>query len=154
VTTYTLDMTPAEAVANGAQLLDERLPGWWRQISLSELILADCQHCVCGQLAVNAAVATTIGPWYFTAYGKTLQFLELSWEYGDNQKEWEYDYNHGFNVKSYDWFRSIMTEDEYEQVSSVTYLLLENEWRAAIKARLEADALQAHPSERLPELVC
>lgn len=40
----------AEAVANGAQALDDRYPGWWRHINLSTLNVASCNQCVCGQL--------------------------------------------------------------------------------------------------------
>jgi hypothetical protein len=41
----------AERVAAGAQLLDEQVPGWYRQIDTSTLDMADGCNCICGQLA-------------------------------------------------------------------------------------------------------
>jgi hypothetical protein len=41
----------AEAVANGAQMLDEHEPGWWQRISLDDLLMSSCSNCVCGQIA-------------------------------------------------------------------------------------------------------
>lgn len=40
----------AEAVANGAQALDDRYPGWWRHIDVARLSTASIDRCVCGQL--------------------------------------------------------------------------------------------------------
>jgi hypothetical protein len=42
--------TSAEAVANGAQLLDEKRPGWWREIDVDRLAIGSMERCVCGQL--------------------------------------------------------------------------------------------------------
>lgn len=39
-----------EAVANGAQMLDEKVPGWHKLINVDELDLSCCTACVCGQL--------------------------------------------------------------------------------------------------------
>lgn len=55
----TIPGTAREAVTAGAALLDERVPGWWRQdgepaISLSSLDLSDCSECVLGQLHPGA----------------------------------------------------------------------------------------------------
>lgn len=41
-------------VANGAQLLDEKIPGWYRRIDLRTLDLSNPQRCICGQLAGGA----------------------------------------------------------------------------------------------------
>lgn len=49
----------AEAVANGAQRLDEHVPGWYEAISLSGLDISDPELCVCGQL--GEAVWTLMG---------------------------------------------------------------------------------------------
>lgn len=43
-------MTSAEAVANGAQMLDEHVPGWYKLINLDTLSLESCERCICGQL--------------------------------------------------------------------------------------------------------
>jgi hypothetical protein len=55
----------AEAVANGAQLLDDNHPGWWRLIDLDTLHIGSCTRCVCGQLA-TALSMTIIGEPYLT----------------------------------------------------------------------------------------
>lgn len=34
----------------GAELLDERVPGWWQTIDLDRLYLSSTEHCVLGQL--------------------------------------------------------------------------------------------------------
>ena len=44
--------TIEERVANGAQLLDEKVPGWYKLINLATLRLSSCYDCVCGQLAM------------------------------------------------------------------------------------------------------
>lgn len=41
----------AEAVQNGALMLDEKSPGWWQKINLEALDLTSCESCVCGQVA-------------------------------------------------------------------------------------------------------
>ena len=46
-----------ERVEAGAALLDEKLPGWWREIDLEKLNLASRCNCVLGQL--NGATANT-----------------------------------------------------------------------------------------------
>jgi hypothetical protein len=43
-------MTTAERVANGAQLLDEKYPGWYRKINLDDLDIESACNCICGQL--------------------------------------------------------------------------------------------------------
>ena len=40
----------AEAVANGAQRLDEHVSGWYSALSLASLDISDPDLCVCGQL--------------------------------------------------------------------------------------------------------
>lgn len=42
--------TAEEAVARGVELLDEKVPGWWRVIDLEALDLYDCFNCMLGQL--------------------------------------------------------------------------------------------------------
>ena len=41
----------AEAVKNGAALLDEKSPGWWQKIDISDFDITNCSSCICGQLA-------------------------------------------------------------------------------------------------------
>lgn len=38
-------------VAAGAQVLDEKIPGWYRRIDPSTLVMSDACNCICGQLA-------------------------------------------------------------------------------------------------------
>lgn len=47
------ELTVEERVANGAQLLDERIPGWYRRINPETLSIANSARCICGQLSVE-----------------------------------------------------------------------------------------------------
>jgi hypothetical protein len=47
--------TVAERVARGAELLDEKVPGWAERISVAELDLSSCSSCVIGQLFATEA---------------------------------------------------------------------------------------------------
>lgn len=42
-----------ECAERGAELLDNRWPGWWQEIDLSRLDLSDSCNCVLGQLGVD-----------------------------------------------------------------------------------------------------
>lgn len=42
-----------ECAERGAELLDNRWPGWWQEIDLSRLDLQDSCNCVLGQLGVD-----------------------------------------------------------------------------------------------------
>lgn len=129
--------TAAEAVAQGAQLLDEKMPGWWRLISLEDLRMTDCDACICGQLAlysydeVTRAEIRATSPVYcnkYTSYYRHFLAKEL---------DLETDTQHGFSVpysaKDGDY---CFGWDE-----------LETEWKTAICARLEADKLAASQVE-------
>ena len=50
----TFERRVTAAVAAGAQVLDEKIPGWYRQIDISSLDMSDGEHCICGQLAGGA----------------------------------------------------------------------------------------------------
>ena len=45
-----LSQTAKEAVARGAALLDEKVPGWWKVIDLEKLRMQNCTNCMLGQL--------------------------------------------------------------------------------------------------------
>lgn len=49
----TLARMAQEAAARGARFLDERRPGWEREIDLSVLDLQSCHDCIIGQLYGN-----------------------------------------------------------------------------------------------------
>lgn len=71
-------MTPsaddyAEAVANGAALLDARVPGWRDRVDVAELDLSDCVECTLGQV--------------FGAYQFGLTRLDLSANDWDEEQE-------------------------------------------------------------------
>lgn len=124
--------TPAEAVANGAQLLDEKLPGWWRHLDLETLKLSECDLCVCGQLGTRMLnFVGTIADW--EPYEHTLSKIGLVWT--------ETDVTHGFNIPD---------EISDSLVAKAMYRALEIEWRNVITARLQADALtSAEKKERV-----
>lgn len=154
---YALDMSPAEAVANGAQLLDERVPGWWREISLDTLKLSNCRNCVCGQLASSAiikeAVKAATPRWLFTEYELTIHALNLTWfsdgAYHDDDVE--FDHTYGFNTKHWSWYADEMNYEEFGELATQTFWALEREWRKVIEARLEADALGVPVTTEAPE---
>lgn len=119
----------AEAVANGAQLLDEKHPGWWRAIDLNTLMLSSCASCICGQLAVTSYGATT-GSNATSNYLKYLnKLLGSRFRLAISKSKRRRDVVYGFNVPD----------------TSVTriwsYRDLEREWKHAIIARLNADKL-------------
>lgn len=45
-----IQLPVAERVANGASLLDAKVPGWFSRINLSTLDICDGENCVLGQL--------------------------------------------------------------------------------------------------------
>lgn len=91
--------TVQEAVANGAQMLDEKAPGWHRLINLKRLDIGSCERCVCGQLA-----------------------YELGWDHLPGLMR-GYPEEFGFDSSYPNW----------------GYVELDDEWKLAIKARLELD---------------
>lgn len=83
--------TAAEAVASGAQWLDEQHPGWWRHIDLETLDLSSCIQCVCGQLSRTAYAWSRKG--YRTKLGNfaVTRGFEVRygyWSYEDLEAEW------------------------------------------------------------------
>ena len=128
--------SPAEAVANGAQLLDEKHPGWWRSIDLDTLDLANCTECICGQLAYTAyahlkedefAIINLSTDRYLN-YVNRLFGSRFKYAFAKNNRRKDVVY--GFNVPdhtmSFPW--------DYDD--------LEKEWKTAIVSRLLADRVE------------
>lgn len=67
--------TVAERAERGAALLDERRPGWWREIDLGTLDIDSVCNCIAGQLG---------------GYAETLQALGL-----DDGAEYDYGFDGG-----------------------------------------------------------
>jgi hypothetical protein len=112
----------AEAVAQGAQLLDEKEPGWWREIDLGTLELSSCKRCICGQL------------------GERKRKSYESYVHGTLDVPMYFDdacYEHGPSYYGFDCL--------YETVETVeplaTWDELDAEWEKVILARREADKL-------------
>lgn len=132
--------TAAEAVANGAQLLDEKVPGWWRKIDKGLIEMEHCDKCICGQLALDMydeAKRREIHPWVsrggaFSSYYSYFLAEELGLEE---------DAEHGFSIQ-WDYDEDVLLYDWED---------LEAEWKLAIDARLEADKLAVVPER---EEVC
>ena len=89
----------AEAVANGAQWLDDMHPGWWREINLDALNLADCKRCVCGQLART---------WYANEEGQRGYRVILQ----------EYDLVRGFDSCFPDWCYEDLDEEWHKVITA------------------------------------
>lgn len=105
--------TIAERVARGAALLDEKLPGWDKDINLDRLDLSSSCRCVVGQLFVSnrlARVARLLGE-TLTPYAGGLITLGLGLD-GE-------DYDYGF--------------DKADEAGN--YELLTAEWERLILAR-------------------
>ncbi len=48
-----IDMSAKACVAKGTELLDKRVPGWWKRVKPEELKMASCEICMLGQLFGN-----------------------------------------------------------------------------------------------------
>lgn len=144
---YLLEVSPSEAVAAGAQLLDERMPGWWKRVSLEELELASCDRCVCGQLAADAIVQTSTPAdmAFLNAYARTIYYLNLGWSSREEETELGFDHHFGFNVMDFSECADSLTVDQWCDLTAPTYDALEHEWKLVIRARLEADQLDRAP---------
>lgn len=143
----------AEAVASGAQLLDQKSPGWWNNLDPRTLRLSSCQDCVCGQLAAATYGRIKeedryryIGRWP-VATAQYLKFLQnvlgiqIRVPYTD--KKDRADVMYGFNTPT--WTEKHLWSFEE----------LDREWRKAIYARREADKLaDAAPVETQREVEC
>lgn len=115
-------MSAAEAVANGAQLLDERYPGWYRKIDREALVINSRNSCICGQLAPY------VGGTCFS------EFLDAKLDAPDHAEDHNayaaFVHDHGFSS----WHGGPRT--------------VENEWKKAIRARLDMDALPEPTTEK------
>lgn len=136
-------MTAAEAVANGAQLLDEKMPGWYRLIDLGTLELFSCAACVCGQLAATL----------YTVVDQEAEDEDFDSRYADNEfSDWAYlkflhdklglesDHDHGFN-ETY-----VFSETGYTSV--ITFEDLDREWHKVITSRLLIETLPEPVEEK------
>lgn len=73
----------AKKVKAGAELLDERRPGWAKEINLATLNLEECDECIQGQLYgefQNAAALQQLGV-ADIAHGFTLPFCTSDWDW-------------------------------------------------------------------------
>lgn len=111
------------AVAKGAQFLDEKLPGWHKQLDLETLELASCENCVCGQL------------------GRSLGFGYLLQKTGVHMEDYPEEY--GFDIP---YVEDPRLYSDYE-----LYRLLDAEWHKAITTRLKLDVLSQ--AEKRKEIV-
>lgn len=113
-------LTPDEAVANGAQLLDEKYPGWYEKIDLEHFWINSTIHCVCGQLARQEDMR-----WDMFANERLGSPAVYAREWGT----WVED--HGFCERWQDANKTVTTA-----------------WKEAIHARREADRLPAPEVKR------
>lgn len=102
-----------EAVANGAQLLDEKMPGWWHHVHTGRLDLGSNDHCVLGQLKPRARLrAYCFRKLGFSRWGAHAMTIGIR-----ARTAADYGFWHGY----YDW-------SLYD---------LESEWVQVIKSRQE-----------------
>ena len=77
-----------EQIAAGMRLLDERKPGWEREIDLNILRMSSCHQCVLGQIYGNyfeTATSMELGE----EYGFTLPFLPMLRDLPKRTAMWE-----------------------------------------------------------------
>ncbi len=100
-----------ERVANGAALLDEKIPGWELRINLQELNLSSCVTCVLGQL--------------YGHYDEGMEeiFPAEVCECGEEHLSMERSAPHGFSASGID--------------TGEQYTALDVEWTRVIKERLD-----------------
>jgi hypothetical protein len=67
--------SPAERVAHGARLLDQRMPGWAELIDLNRLNMRDFRHCVLAQTWQTHPAAPRCHP--YDAYPNAVDDLSL-----------------------------------------------------------------------------
>lgn len=114
-------MTGTEAVASGAQLLDEKYPGWYDKIDLEALNIMDGCSCICGQLGEYERME-----WDTFSERLAGRTYKRSWDDTSEHREWaDFVTAHGF----------------IEQRGEVLPA-----WKDAILARREADKLGAPPA--------
>jgi hypothetical protein len=65
--------TIAERVANGAELLDEKKPGWDQRIDLDTLQMHSCYRCILGQLFADDHLGKA-----YTPFGVGIRALLLA----------------------------------------------------------------------------
>lgn len=135
-------ITAAEAVAQGAQLLDEKKPGWWRIINLDTLDLTLCDACVCGQLARATYDRVKLAQIMSDPNQKFYnQSYSTYWNFVREDLGLRNDVDHGFSV-SWD-------DDEDDELAA--WQALDEEWRKVIRARLEADKLAQEELDALTQ---
>lgn len=120
-------LTAEEAVRNGAMLLDEKYPEWYRHIDLDTLDIDNTCLCICGQLADYEHELT------WALFG--VRVLGAP-DYDGTSQEYEqwlnFIHSHGFTG-------ALGTETQ--------------EWKVAIQDRLDFDALEAETAEKVEVLV-
>ena len=115
----------AEAVAQGAQLLDEKDPGWWRKINLETLVLSNSEACICGQLGRTREQS-------YHSY--IAHVLGLTEGYLDGDRETALAACCGFDA-----LPNRITPMRWTWIT--TFPQLHCEWEEVINARLAADTL-------------
>lgn len=107
-----IERTIQEAVANGAQMLDERVPSWHKLINLDDLSLQSCTACVCGQLG-----------------------RQLGWSLFPAMSA--YPNTYGFDIPDGVFDERDLPDDNnwWDGV----WAMMDREWQQAIRARLELD---------------
>jgi len=134
-------MNAAEAVANGAQLLDERYPGWYRKINLDELEISNGCSCICGQL----------GSYERDLVEQELEFEEDRWLLFAEQHLGCPEYLPVYSHQSHREWATFVTEHGFANDKGG---FTTHEWKLAIQARLDADSLEAPNTTATKEMVC
>lgn len=127
MTTVMTPKSAAEAVAQGAQLLDEKHPGWHQKIDLDLLDVGCGCTCICGQLARHDDIHDEDEE-LWTVWAKRELDINLpeAGKYG---------------------FTYFLDLDGFNYMLGWPYSELDREWTLAIKARRKADKLASKPTK-------
>lgn len=120
----------AEAVANGAQFLDERFPGWHQLIDKESLDLQSCEACVAGQL--GRSLGRSALPLVMLDFSPLLGFDSLCCYVDVADDE---------------------ADDPTDEQIEESYRDLDREWLKAIDARLKADEMKDSSTQTTKEAI-
>lgn len=110
----TTTTTLADRVKAGAALLDDKRPGWWREIAVNRLSMGSCTNCILGQI--------------YGHYHRGIFVLQLSDTMTDDNAVCKF---------GFDRDRSCEQDGVYWDARMAQFYQLADLWRAEIRTRLE-----------------
>jgi len=113
----------SDAVINGAELLDEVWPGWYKRVDEASLDLGDCTACILGQVYGG-----------YTDGVNRLFDIDYTNFYEDNRRFRESAIGFGFEAPS-------ASGNNYQERSGTEYAILNHHWKIQIEKRIMNDGV-------------